>query len=102
MRTKRTGGYNAKLNEVFGTDALCVWLVEELDGVQTVHIQTRNPAFLKAILKLGIDRNPPVKPELAARSHSGGYLRAYQIVMPMPDAVAFVEGLLTRTAKDAA
>ena len=102
MRNKRISGFTAKLNEVHGTKELCAWLVYEKDGVQTVRIQTRNPAFLKPILKLGTNRNPQVKPVLAAHAVRGGYLRAYQIEMPVADAVAFVLALLERTAANAA
>jgi len=102
MRNKRIAGFIAKLNEVHGTDELSVWLVDKKDGVQTIRIQTRNPAFLNAILKLGIDRNPPVKPVLVARAENKGYLRVYQIDMPIADAVAFISGILERTIQNAA
>jgi hypothetical protein len=98
----RLKGLKAHLNETHGTDELCAWKVAEANGVTTVWIQTRNPAFLKPILKLGSDRKPKVTPRLVTYACTGGYLKVYEIDMPFAAVLTFIQSLLEREESRAA
>jgi hypothetical protein len=97
--TKRHKGMKARLNEVHGTAELNAWLVADDSGVHTVRIQTRCPAFVKSITQLGRCRD---KPRLVAYGCSGGFLKVFELQMPLTDALAFIEGQLEQAALRAA